>query len=280
MRFGLVLILLLLVGVSPSQGEGGKVQLPNPFGQEAAAYLLRVDGRDLWGRQPDRRLAPASLTKMMTALLVLERTTPAEIATVSRPAARETGSRLGLKSGSRMSVGELLAASLLTSANDACHALADHVAGSEQGFVRVMNERASALGLAGTRFANACGHDSPGLYSTARDLASLAETAMRQPLIAKLASLSEGVITTEDQGERFTLTNTNALLGRFPGALGVKTGFTPQAGKCLVALAEREGKRVLLVLLDAPDRWWLADRMLSAAFTQGRSGGGVAGSRP
>lgn len=270
MRLGRVLLLLLLALSCPSRSAGGKEQLPNPFGQEAAAYLLRVDGQDLWGRDPDKRLAPASLTKMMTALLVLERSKPAAIVTVSRPAARESGSRLGLKAGSRMSVGELLAASLLTSANDACHALADHVAGSERAFVLAMNERATALGLAGTRFANACGHDSPGLHSTARDLARLAETALQEPLIAKLAGMREGEIATADQGERFRLTSTNALLGRFPGAMGVKTGFTPKAGKCLVALAEQEGKRVLLVLLNAPDRWWLADRMLSAAFAQAR----------
>ncbi|MBP2677497.1 MAG: Serine-type D-Ala-D-Ala carboxypeptidase [Deltaproteobacteria bacterium] len=246
--------------------------VPEPrdlFGEVAAAYLVKVDGREVWARNPDRPLPPGSLTKMMTALLVLERADLGQVATVSREASRETGTRLGLAPGDRMSVIELLGATLLDSANDACHALADHVAGSEKRFVSLMNARAREMGLSNTRFANACGHDDPGLYSTARDLARLAETAMGNPVFAKMSGLVEGEISTADGGKTFLLENRNLLIGSYPGAKGVKTGFTGRAGKCLAAFAERDGKRVLLVLLNAPDRWWKAGPILDAAFDHG-----------
>lgn len=241
----------------------------DPFGSVAAAYLVKVDGRELWARNPDRRLAPGSLTKMMTGLLVLERADPGQVATVSLEASRETGTRLGLEAGDRMLVIDLLVAALLGSANDACHALADHVAGSEKEFVLLMNARAREMGLSHTRFANACGHDASGLYSTARDLASLAETAMGNPVFAKIAGVVGGGISTADGGKNFSVENKNELIGRYRGAKGVKTGFTGSAGKCLVALAERGRKRVLLVLLNAPDRWWKAEEILDAAFARG-----------
>ena len=241
----------------------------DPFGGVAAAYLVKVDGREVWARNPSTRLPPGSLAKMMTALLVLERADLRSVVTVSREASRETGTRLGLAPGDRMTVLELLAATLLGSANDACHALADHVAGSEKRFVDRMNSRAREMGLSGTRFANACGHDDPGLYSTARDLALLAEAAMGIPAFAKMAGLEDGWIATSDAGKKFPLENKNLLIGRYRGTKGVKTGFTGRAGKCLAAFAERDGKRVLLILLNAPDRWWKAEEILDAAFALG-----------
>ena len=275
MRARLLLGLCLALLASAPRAEAARPG--DPFGNVAAAYLVKVDGREVWARNPDRRLAPGSLTKMMTALLVLERADPGQVATVSREASRETGTRLGLEAGDRMPVIDLLAAALLGSANDACHALADHVAGSEKKFVALMNARAREMGLSGTRFANACGHDAPDLYSTARDLARLAEAAMGNPVFAKIAGIVRGGISTADGGKNFPLENKNELIGRYRGAKGVKTGFTGRAGKCLAAFAERDGKRVLLVLLDAPDRWWKAEEILDAAFAPGS---GVPAGRP
>ena len=267
MRAGLLPGLCLALLASAARAEAARPG--DAFGPVAAAYLVKVDGRELWARNPDRRLAPGSLTKMMTGLLVLERTDPGQVATVSREASRETGTRLGLEDGDRMLVIDLLAAALLGSANDACHALADHVAGSEKNFVVLMNARAREMGLSNTRFANACGHDAPGLYSTARDLARLAETAMGNPVFAKIAGIVGGGVSTADGGKNFSIENKNELIGRYRGAKGVKTGFTGRAGKCLAAFAERDGKQVLLVLLDAPDRWWKAEEIIDAAFAHG-----------
>ena len=236
-RTALLLVFYLGIGATAARVEAAG----DPFGNVAAAYLVKVDGRELWSRNPDLRLAPGSLTKMMTGLLVLERADPGQVATVSPEASRETGTRLGLETGDRMLVIDLLAAALLGSANDACHALADHVAGSEKKFVVLMNARAREMGLSRTRFANACGHDAPGLYSTARDLARLAETAMGNPVFAKIAGIVGGGVSTADGGKKYPIENKNELIGRYRGALGVKTGFTGSAGKCLVALAERGG---------------------------------------
>jgi len=271
------LLLGLCLGVVASAAWAETARPGDPFGNVAAAYLVKIDGREVWSRNADATLPPASLTKMMTALLVLERADLRSVVTVSREASRETGTRLGLAPGDRMTVLELLAATLIGSANDACHALAEHVAGSETRFVDLMNARAREVGLRGTRFANACGHDTPGMLSTARDLARLAETAMGNPVFAKMAGLEDGWVSTADAGKKFSLGNKNLLIGRYRGAIGVKTGFTGSAGRCLVALAERGRKRVLLVLLNAPDRWWKAEEILDAAFAHGS---GASSARP
>ena len=264
-RAALLLAICLGIGATAARVEAAG----DPFGNVAAAYLVKIDSREVWARNPSTRLPPGSLAKMMTGLLVVERADLRSVATVSREASRETGTRLGFSPGDRVIVLELLAATLIGSANDACHVLAEHVAGSEAKFVTLMNARAREMGLSDTRFANACGHDAPQMRSTARDLARLAETAMGNPVFAKMAGLEDGWISTADAVKKFPLRNTNLLIGRYRGAIGVKTGFTRSAGKCLVGLAERGEKRILLVLLNAPDRWWKAEEILDAAFAHG-----------
>ncbi len=249
-------------------GTGNADTLADPFPAAAGAYLVSVDGAPLWAHKPEQALPSASLTKIMTALLVLEHGHLQQVAQVSDAATREGGSRLGLRPGEKMRVAELLAAAILQSANDACHVLAEHVAASEQDFVALMNRRASELGLHDTRFANACGHDHPAHRSSARDLARLAELALRHPGFARLVAQAEVEVQDAGGRRRYRLNNSNQLLGRYPGAIGVKTGYTRQAGKCLVALAVRGDRRVLLVLLNAPDRWWTASAMLDRAFAE------------
>lgn len=237
-----------------------------PFPVEAASYLVQVNDETRWEREVGRRLPPASLTKIMTVLLVLEHYQPQEEVTVSLAAARETGTRLGLKAGERMLVRDLLAASLLMSANDACHSLADHVAGDERHFVLLMNQRAGEWGLKATHFTNACGHDGEQHYSSARDLAILAGKALGYPAFVELVAKRALAIQSAD-GRSFVLENRNALIGRYPGAVGVKTGYSPKAGKCLIVLAQRDSVKVLLVILHASNRWWDASDILDYAFS-------------
>ena len=225
--------------------------------------MVKRDGKLLWAGAAEERLPPASLTKLMTALLVLERGGLDEPVVVSRGASRETGTRIGLKAGENLRVRDLLAAMVIRSANDACRALADHVSTA---FVFRMNQRAEKLGLRNTRFADPCGHDHAGQYSTAADLARLAERVMQHQEYLRLARLPRLSIATLDGGRRIAFHNTNALIGRYDGALGLKTGYTERAGNCLVALAERGGVRVLVVMLHAPDRWWSAVGLLNRAF--------------
>ncbi len=232
----------------------------------AHAYLARIDGKTVWSRRATVKLAPASLTKVMTALLVLENYEPSKVITVSPGAAAATGTRLRIKAGERYTQASLLLATLLASANDACRALAEAHSGSVRGFVTLMNRRAAELGLAHTRFENPCGHDAPGHYSTAHDLMQLTEVALANPVFAQTVRQLEARIESSDGKRRFDLRNGNELMGRHPDAIGVKSGYTPKAGKCLIALAERGGVRVMLVLLDAPNRWWGAHAALDRAF--------------
>jgi D-alanyl-D-alanine carboxypeptidase (penicillin-binding protein 5/6) len=129
-----------------------------------------------------------------------------------------------------------------------------------------MNARAERLGLKDTHFNNACGHDQPGHYSSAHDLSILAETALGNATFRELVSRQQHQIRTVDGRRHFNLRTKNHLLGRYPGVVGVKTGFTPDAGDCLIALAEREGRRVLLVMLHARNRWRDAATILDRAF--------------
>jgi serine-type D-Ala-D-Ala carboxypeptidase (penicillin-binding protein 5/6) len=239
---------------------------PDPFPHVAVAYQVEVNDAVLWEKAAAKRLPPASLTKLMTALLVLDDYAPQAVVQVSRAAAHESGTRLGLKQGERYALQDLLSAALLDSDNDACHALADHVAGDEGRFVARMNRRAQELGMRDTRFANACGHDAQGHYSTAHDLALLAHAAMKSPVLSAIVAQGTAQISTLGGARSHRLENKNALIGRYPGAAGLKSGYTPKAGKCLIAHAERGGVRVLLVMLNAPNRWWDASDILDLAF--------------
>jgi D-alanyl-D-alanine carboxypeptidase (penicillin-binding protein 5/6) len=237
------------------------------FPEAAPAYLVAVDGRVIWARAPDAPRAPASLSKILTALLVLETTTPGDWLTVSDRAAAETGSRLGLRAGERVQVRDAVAAMLVASANDACRAVAEHAAGSAAAFVARMNGRAAAMGLSGSRFADPCGHDAKGQHVTATDLLRLTRAALSNAEFRHTVALPSVRVTTRG-GRVLSATTSNALLGRLPGADGVKTGFTSQAGKCVVARAERDGREVIVILLGAPDRWWTAAAIVERAFAE------------
>jgi D-alanyl-D-alanine carboxypeptidase (penicillin-binding protein 5/6) len=258
---GLCLLANLALAATPS----------DPFPEVASAYLVELNGDAVWARQADRRLPPASLTKLMTALLVIERNQPDDEVQIKLSAARETGARLGLKPGERFRLQDLLAATLIASANDACHALADHLAGNESAFVALMNRRAHALGMGNTRFFNACGHDEAGHHSTAHDLSLLAHALLEHPPVLGITSQTSAQIVTLDGQHHYTLHNKNALIGRYGGALGLKTGYTPNAGKCLVAYAKRGNNTVLLILLHGKDRWWDAVDVLDLAFDHARN---------
>jgi len=234
------------------------------FPRVADAYIVKRDGRVLWAAGEHERHAPASLTKMMTALLVLERGELDEPVVVSRAAARERGSRIGLRAGEQLRARELLAATIMHSANDACRALADHGGPT---FVARMNQRAATLGLRNTNFVDPCGHDRPGQYSTAADLARLAEQVLQHAEYRSIAAMQDTTIRTVDGRRRFRLHNTNALIGRYDGVIGVKTGTTGQAGYCVIAAAEKNGSRVLVVLLNSPRRWTVTPRLLDTAFS-------------
>jgi D-alanyl-D-alanine carboxypeptidase (penicillin-binding protein 5/6) len=219
----------------------------------SAASVVLVDldsGEVLFDRAGRRRRPIASTTKVMTALLVLESATPVDEVIASERAVSAEGAELGLEQGERIPVRELLFALLLQSANDAAVALAEHVGGSVDAFVERMNQRALRLGLADTRFASPNGLDDSG-YSTAVDLAAITVEALRSPTFAETVGARFRTIPAPD-GPARRIQNRNALLWLYPGAVGVKTGYTAAAGFCLVAAAERDGLRLGAVVLGSP----------------------------
>lgn len=248
----------------------GALAQPDPFPKVASSYLVQVNGNLLWERQINRRLAPASLTKLMTALLVLDNYQPKAIVEISQLAAKETGMRLGIKPGQQFYVEDLLSSALISSDNDSCHALADFVVADHKQFVQMMNKRAQQLGMLNTHFSNACGHDAADHYSTAHDLAILAKEVLKNRVLVEKSGTESAQISDIGGNKKYLLHTKNALIGRYQGVLGLKTGYTPKAGKCLIAYVERQGVNVLLVMLHGNNRWWDAVDLLDLAFAQAR----------
>jgi D-alanyl-D-alanine carboxypeptidase (penicillin-binding protein 5/6) len=207
-----------------------------------------------------RRLPPASLTKVMTALVALESAQPQEVVTIDKRALVHRSS-LNFRAGEEFLLRDLLTAMLVTSANDACEAIAWHVGRDTDRFVEMMNERVRTLGLKNTHFANACGFDAPNHYSTAADLAALTEQALQVPAISMMVRTITRDITSVDGTRQVLLRSTNELL-LDPDVTGVKTGYTSKAGRCLIASMFKAGHRLLLVGLNVQDRWEQAPRLL------------------
>ena len=227
------------------------------------AYVLdAVSGRELFARNEDQRSLIASTTKIMTALIICEQCNVLDRMRIPKEAVGIEGSSMYLKEGEVLTLQELLYGLMLSSGNDAAVALAIYCGGTVEGFAELMNDKARILGLTGTHFENPNGLDSPGHYSTARDLAVLAAYAMKNPIFYKTVSAKNVKV-----GER-CLTNHNKLLWKLEGADGVKTGFTKAAGRILVSSATRQGRRIIGVTIDAPDDWNDHCQLLNDGFTR------------
>lgn len=227
----------------------------------SALYLVELkSGRVLLEKDATRRLPPASLTKLMTALVALEASSLEQVVRVDRRALVHQSS-LKLHAGEQFLLRDLLTAMLVTSANDACEAVAWHVGGDADKFVAMMNERTHTLGLKNTHFANACGFDAPGHYSTAVDLAKLTEQALQVPAISMMVRTVTRNIASVDETRQISLHSTNEML-LDPDVTGVKTGYTNKAGRCLIASMFKDGHQLLLVGLNVRDRWEQAPRLL------------------
>lgn len=237
------------------------------FAVEASAYVLMEEatGQILVSRDPHVARPPASTTKVMTALIVLESLSPdAVVAASARASAQRFGAAVGLEVGERRRVTDLLHAMLLKSANDAAVALAEASAGSVEAFVARMNLRARELGARSTHFTNPHGLHNPAHRASAYDLALFAREAMRHELFARIVGLQ--VHYYEGSGGRQRLINGNRLLWQYPGADGIKTGWVAQSGPCLVGSASRNGRRLITVVLNAPRMYRDTARLLDYGF--------------
>lgn len=234
-------VLCLIFCITPAVAEALEVSA-------TAAVLMDADmGQVLYEKNGDRQMLIASTTKIMTALVVLEHAAPDDVITVT-PDHMAEGSSMYLRAGETVRAEELLYGLLLCSGNDAALALTE-CAGGLTPFVALMNEKAAALGMAHTSFANPNGLDADGHYSTARDMAVLAAAAVENPTFRRICSSRSVTI-----GQR-TMENHNRLLRQVEGCVGLKTGYTQAAGRTLVSCTERDGCRLVAVTLQDGNDW-------------------------
>lgn len=221
-------------------------------GARAAILLEAETGRVLFEKNADERLAIASTTKIMTALLAIESCAMDEIVTAGKNASGVPGTSIYLSEGEQLTMEEMLYGLMLRSGNDAAVAIAEHVAGSAEAFAERMNARAGSLG-ANAYFTTPNGLDSGGNGASARGIATIAREAMRHEAFVAIVSTKRRTIPWTDHEYMRVLTNKNKLLRTYDGALGIKTGFTKKAGRCLVFAAERDGMRVVGAALNCPN---------------------------
>lgn len=215
-----------------------------------SAVLMDVDsGRVLYASNASARMKIASTTKIMTALVAIEQGDLSDVITVKKSETGVEGTSMYLKPGEHLTLETLLYGLMLCSGNDAAVAIADHVGGSREKFVALMNQRAKALGMRDTSFANPNGLDDPKHYSTALDMAKLACAAMKNETLARIVSTKSVTV-----GGR-AMHNHNKLLRYMDGCLGLKTGFTKSAGRTLVSCAVRNGQRLAAVTLQDGNDW-------------------------
>ncbi len=261
----LILTALLMLPVCASGGDsvaepllmtGAAVTEIPPTVSAEAAVLTDEKGNILWSRNADKRMSPASTTKIMTALTALADCADVG-ASVRIPgeAVGIEGSSVYLYEGETLTVRQLIDAVLMESANDAATALAIACAGSVEAFANRMNAHCTDLGLSDTHFVNPHGLDDPQHYTTARELAAIARAAMAYDIFAETVSTYKKEIPLKGSEGIRLLINHNKLLKTLDGCIGIKTGFTKKAGRCLVSACERNGVRLYCVTLSAPDDW-------------------------
>ncbi len=246
------------------------VAAPPRVSADAAVLIDYATGRILWAKDAMSPRAPASTTKMMTALVALEQGNLESIVTVSPSAAATPGSSAHLRVGERYTLSALLHGLLLRSGNDAAVAIAQHIAGSVPAFAVLMNERARALGLVSTNFVNPHGLTESFHFSSAYDLALIARAALGIPTFAAIVDSPTGIMQGEDAHLRIIrkeLANTNRLLVQYDWVDGVKTGTTNAAGSCLVASGTLGGMKLIAVVLHSDDRWADSLRLLQWGFS-------------
>lgn len=263
--FCLLILINLVFNINPVYASTS----PEPYPETNGKAVILMDaksGRVLYERNSQEQLPPASLTKIMTALLVVENGNLNQKVIISEHAAETPECSVYLESGEVLTRMELLYAAMLPSANDASMALAESVAGDEASFVRLMNQRADELGLKHTHFINPHGLEAEGHYSSACDLALLSKTALSCPVFAQVVETKRKIIPWEGKDEDRLLFNHNRLLNRYDGAIGVKTGYTRQAGNCVVGAAQRGDMVLIAVSMNSPTVYNDLQQMLDYGF--------------
>ncbi len=275
--FTIIVFVFLISSVSAQGAEIGPFSFDAPpqYGLTAKSAILieASTGRVIFEKNADAREYPASMTKMMTAILSLELAKPDDIVHVSDEAANVEGSSLYLEKGDAISMAELCQGMMLISGNDAAVAIADSISGNTADFVKLMNKKAAEVGAVNTHFANPNGLPNPDHYSTARDIAKIADYCYQNESFRKIVSVKEKEIQWITPAKKEMLYNTNHLLWNYPYADGIKTGYTDDAGGCLTASATRDGVTLIAVVMHTdsePDKFSEAKQLLNYGFQKVR----------
>ncbi|MEI8102202.1 MAG: D-alanyl-D-alanine carboxypeptidase [Chlorobium sp.] len=235
------------------------------------SYIVKEIGNPipLMSKEIDRPVSPASLTKIMTCILALESGKLDQDVLITKESTMVEPSKAGFRVGDKIKLIDLVKAAMVSSSNDAAFALAIHLSGTVDSFVASMNNKAKMIGMKNTLFTNPAGFDK-GIYagniSTAGDLMRLTEYSVKNPLFNQVARLEKVVVPEQTSKKVFWLKTHNKLLDRYPYAVGIKTGYTCKAGGCLIARAIKDNKDMLLVMLNARNRWDIASNMFDSAF--------------
>lgn len=262
-------VIFMVEPVLPVSGQGLQLSDGLNISAESAVLIDADTGQVLYAKNPGFRRPIASTTKIMTALLALESGNLDRVVKVSKRAAEVGESSINLKAGEELTLEQLVYGALIRSGNDACVAIAEEVAGSEQNFINLMNYKARWMGALNTSFMNTNGLPAPGHLSTAYDLALLTRHAFQNNIFNLMVGTRTKIIDGPGEGGRF-LSNTNKLLWSYEGADGVKTGTTVAAGKCLVASASRDGRRLISVVLHSDNRYRDSIALLDYGFNNFR----------
>jgi len=240
----------------------------SPIVYANAALAIDMNSNEiLFEQDANKRMPIASLTKLMTLLIVLEDNKLNETVLISQKSATVEGSTMYLRVGEEISVRNLIYGAIINSANDAAIALAEHNAGSTELFVKKMNQKAKNLGLLNTHFANPVGLDDQENYSSALDIAKLSKEIYKNEFIQKAAKISEMEVVDKNQYYTHNLKTTNKLLNSYLHIDGLKTGTTELAGQCLTTIAENEdGKKIITVVLHSPDRFQETKAIIDWSF--------------
>jgi D-alanyl-D-alanine carboxypeptidase (penicillin-binding protein 5/6) len=268
MQIFMIGVLLLLSGTISVFAEELIEKKPPRVSASSAVLIEASTGRVLYDKNMHKKRAPASLTKMMTGILAIELGKPAEIVTVSSlGAGNKVGQDIGLRRKDQLTLADLTKAALLVSANDSTVAIGEHIGGSEDYFVHLMNMKAKSLGAYNTNFKNTNGYTEPNHYSTAYDMALIARYGLANPAFAAIVRLNEANIKWLNRDRELTLINSNRLQRQYEWITGVKTGTTNAAGKCLAASGERNGRTLITVVLNSGNRYDEALSLLEYGFS-------------
>jgi len=261
----LIFLFLFLPAIIPVTGRAR----PAPAVNAAAAVLMKAGSREvLYAKNAHAVRPPASLTKIMTAVLALERADLNDLVWVSPIASSRTGSSMRLVRGEAHTLEDLLYGLLLVSGNDAAAVIAEYIAGTEWDFARQMTAKAEALGLKNTGFMNACGLPAYGHYSCAYDLALLTCYALDNPVFARIVQTKEKTVSGPRAARTRNMVNSNKLLWQYPHATGVKTGYTSSAGRCLAASATYQGVTLVAILLNSSATYEDARKLFDYGFAE------------